>query len=258
MTAVATSGTTLWSTNRDAIITRALRIIGAAGQGDTAYTASITEGAEALNDMVKAWEADGMPLWKVRQQGPFTLTATNSFQIGTGSTFSAPAPLKILQAWLKDTSVTPNTDTPLLIVTDQDYQYLNAKTSTGQPSQLVYTVPGANIITVSDAVGTIKLYPSPDTYSVSNRTLYLVSQLPFEDFVASTDVPDFPQYWYDAIKWGLAAELCSEYGLPLAERGFIVKMAQDKKMEALLYGVEEGSLFLRPTVQYNSPGGSQY
>src|SRR6266704_306265 len=104
---VSTSGSTNLSTNRDGVITRALRIIGAIGQGETASATQITEGAEALNDLVKEFQADGMPLWKIKFLTPFVYTATPTYLIGLNSTINQTAPLKILQVRNKNNSVTP-------------------------------------------------------------------------------------------------------------------------------------------------------
>ena len=146
----------------------------------------------------------------------------------------------------------------MLIVSNQDYNYMGSKQSTGRPNQVWYDPPGPGIITVSDLKGVLTVYPLPDANSISNLTCVLVAQLPFDDFAISTDIPDFPSYWYNAVKWALAAELSYEYGVGLAERAMIAKRAEDHKQVALSFGTEEGSMFLRPTVQYQGPGGSQY
>ena len=103
MTAVTTSLKTLWSSNRDQIITRALRICGAYGQGVTPSADSITEGAEALNDLCKQFETDGMPLWKVKTMTAFAFTATKTYNIGVGSTVNQTAPLKFYRLGLETT-----------------------------------------------------------------------------------------------------------------------------------------------------------
>lgn len=255
----ATSGTTLWTTNRDAIITRALRICGAIGQGETPTSQAITEGAEALNDLVKEYQTDGMPLWKVRTTTPFALTATQTYLIGIGQTVNQTAPLKVLQAFLHDTSVSPAIDSPMVIITKQDYTYLGVKQSPARPNQLLYEVPGAQTGlagATSDMLGTITIYPLPDAISITNLSIGMVVQLPFQDFTTSTDVPDFPSYWNNALKWGLADDLAYEYGVGLSERSMISKKAAMKKEAALSFGTEEGSLYVWPRAQYHSVGGS--
>ena len=62
---MSTSGTTAYSTNRDKLIKRALRLIGAISQGETPTALQISEAATALNSLIKAWAADGMPLWQL-------------------------------------------------------------------------------------------------------------------------------------------------------------------------------------------------
>ena len=71
-------------------------------------------------------------------------------------------------------------------------------------------------------------------------------QIPFEDFSLSTDIPDFPSYWFNALKWGLADQLAYEYGVGLAERSMITKKALYHKTQALSFGGEEGSLKIQP------------
>ena len=134
----------------------------------------------------------------------------------------------------------------MLIQTQDQYNYLSPKTATGRPNLWHYKPPGAGIVTVSDLMGVISVYPEPDTTSISNLQMVVVAHLPFEDFDASTDVPDFPSYWYNALTWMLAAELSFEYGVGLSERGMIDKKADKERLLALGYGTEEGSFWLRP------------
>lgn len=59
---MSTSGTTSFAVSRDDIIKRALRLVGAISQGQTPSTAVIDETNFALSCLVKALEADGLPI----------------------------------------------------------------------------------------------------------------------------------------------------------------------------------------------------
>lgn len=241
MTSYATSGVLSYTTNRDGIILRALRIIGAIGSGETAAqnATAVTEAAEALNDLVKEWQADGMPLWCIREYLVHPKTSCTFYSIPEG-------PLKVLQAWRRDTSVSgASPDTPMLLITRDEYNRLSAKQSTGTPNQLWYDPPG-NI----NQAGTVYLFQTPDANSQTYHTFYLVGQRPFQTFASSTDIPDFPSYWYNAVKWGLADQLAYEYGVGVTERAQITKKAEMHKTKALEFGLEEGSLYFQPTPRW--------
>lgn len=229
---MATSGSTNFSINRDDIIKRALRLIGVLPQGESPSTDQVTEASLALNGLVKAWQADGMPLWAIRTSS-FTLTATSSYTVGIGQTVSISKPLKVLQAWNRNT--TSNVDVPMRILTKDEYNRLGNKTSTGNPIQLYYD-PGID-------TGTIYLFPVPDTTSIANQTIYFTHQRTFEDFDSSTDTPDFPQEWYDAVVYGLACRLAPEYGVAPTDRKLLWQEMTIIKNEAMSFGTEEGSLF---------------
>jgi hypothetical protein len=60
---MATSSSTDFTLNRDAIITAALRKLRVVDPNDTANANDITTGAQALNLMIKAWQMDGVSMW---------------------------------------------------------------------------------------------------------------------------------------------------------------------------------------------------
>ena len=239
---MATSASTNYTVTRDDVIKRALRIIGAIGQGETPPTDAVTEAAVALNQIVKEWNADGMQLWKYITTSAITLVAsTTSYQIGIGATVNQTAPLKVTQAWLRNT--TTNADTPLILITKQEYDMLSVKSQTGQPNQLYYFPPGA---VATEQVGTIYLFPTPNSDTATNLRLYLTGMTSIMDFDASSDTADFPSFYYNALAWALADQLSYEYGVPYAQQAMITKKAEVHKEKALGFDREEGSLYLQP------------
>jgi len=222
-----TSGTTAYSTTRDDIIKRALRLIGALAQGETPTATQVTEAAVALNGLVKAWAADGMPLWAITEK---TLPFVSGQRVYTLST---PKPLKVLQVW--NHNITSKVDIPMRIVTQAEYNILGNKTSAGNPIQVYYD-PRRD-------TGEMHVFPVPTTVEQSANILYYICQIPFEDFNTSTDAPDFPQEWYDAVTYGLATRLAPEYGVSIPDRKTLWQEMSIIKQEALNFGLEEGSLY---------------
>jgi hypothetical protein len=243
---MALSASTNFAATRDDIINRALRIVGAIGQNETPDTSAVTEAALALNMIVKQRAADGMQLWKVTTSSPITLTAgVSAYNIGIGATVAQQAPLKIIQAWFRTTA--NNADSPINIITKAEYDRYGIKSSPGSPSQLFYKTPGPN---VTEIIGTINLYPTPDANAASTGFLYVTGIQALQDFDTSTDNPDFPSYYFLALVWLLASDLSTEYGVPLSERGLIEKRAQQHLQMALDFDMEEGSFYVQADPGY--------
>ncbi len=235
---MATSGSTNFSTTRDQLIAGALRVAGAISQGETPNATLVSETAEALNMLVKAMQADGMPLWALKKY-EITLTATADYTIGVSATVNTPKPLKVIQAYLHNTS--SNVDTPIRVINKQEYEMLGNKTSTGLPNQLYYEP----LITT----GVMHVFPVPDSTVASAYTIKIIYQRPFEDFDAASDEPDFPQEYYDCLKFGLADRIAPEHGLSIQERADISRRAKELRLEALSFGTEEGSIFFAPEMR---------
>ena len=222
------SNSTNFATSRNELITGALRIVGALAQGETPTTAQMTEGAEALNFLAKAWMADGMPLWVIRE---YSLPLTASTAVYTPSTKM----MKVIQAYNHNTST--NVDIPMRIVTRDEYNRLGNKVSTGNPIQLLH-IPNR-----TDS--TIKVYPVPTSVEAASNQIIITYQKPYDDFDTSTDEPEFPAEWFDALKFGLAHRLAAEYGMELNDRKQLMQEALLLKQEALNNGLEQGSFFFQ-------------
>lgn len=74
-----------FAVTRDDIITHALQELGVLGEGDSASTTQLTESAWWLNGLVKAWAADGMPLWNMLEAYVLPTTGTAFLTIGSST-----------------------------------------------------------------------------------------------------------------------------------------------------------------------------
>ena len=227
---MATSNSTNFSTSRDELIKGALRITGAIAQGETPTADQVTEAAEALNMIAKSWQVDGMPLWVTKE---YTL----SLVANTSSYTPTTKMLRVVSAYIRNNS---NVDIPMTIITRDEYNRLGNKTTAGNPIQLLH-IPNR-----TDS--TIKVYPTPDSTSASN-TIIITYQKPYDDFDTSTDEPEFPSEWFEALKFTLAHRLSSEYGMNLNDRKQLLSEAILLKSEALSGGTEEGSIFFGANVR---------
>lgn len=233
---------------RDDIIKRALRIIGAIGQGETPQTQAVTEAAQALNELIKEWNADGLQLHKYYE---YELTApSGSFNIGLGSNaIDTYAPTKILSAYRRTGTGVNRIDVPLTLYTRHDWEAIPNKYQTGTPIALYYRTPRmVPAQTGNKYAGQINLWPVPDsTFTTTNSGKIVITYMaPLMDFDTSTDYPDIPQHYFNALVWGLADQLAYEYGLGPVEKSQIGKKAEKHKTIAMAFDQEEGSLFIYP------------
>lgn len=235
---MALSGSYDWTLTRAQVITGALRKLAVLPSGGTPSAAQTSDAVDALNAIVKAFHADGMPLWAITST-TFTVTdGTSSYTIGPAKTVNvAAAPLKVIQA---RRTASGNADVPMNVYNRYDFNNLpTLSTIEGEPVNLYYQPS----LTVGVASGVIQLWPTPDN---STTTITIDYQRPFDDMDATDNHFDFPAYWMQAIIYTLAWSLAPEYGIPPNDRSLLQKESQYWKQEALSYGSEEGSLYLQP------------
>lgn len=237
---MAISGDTTWTMNQAAIVNAAFRKIGVTVDGATATATQITNANEALNNLVFSLYAMGMPIWAMTTTSFTPVLGQVAYPVGlttgTQTSLVIPAPLKITQGWSRDNI--SNTDIPLNIYTQYNYNLLSTKINEGYPVHLWYQ-PG-------NQTGVITIWPAPDQYTATNRSIYFVYQRPFDQFDQTTDTPDFPQVWLEPLIYSLAHRLSPEFGLPLSEQDKLNETANALIQNALSFGTEEGGLFIQP------------
>ena len=237
---MATSGTNTFTVTRDDIIKAAMRNLGALAVGETPETEDYTNCSQALNIMIKGWAKKGLPLW-VTEEVVVPLTAAKvAYTIGPTGTPApdviAYKPLRILEgSFIRDAN---GFDTPMTLISRQEYNNLADKDTSSVPNQLYYQ-PGA-------ITGTIYIFgESVD----ADHDLYIQSQRQFQDMTSSADNFDFPAEWFQALKWGLSAELSAEYGTSSKLIPYYEQKAAIFLEECFGWSQETTSVFFTPDQQ---------
>lgn len=236
---MAISGNANWNMTRDSIVNAAFRKIGVAVDGATATPTQLVNAQEALNNIVFTLYAQGMPVWAMTTTSFTPVLGQVAYPVGLGlgtGNLNIQAPLKIVQAWSRDNI--SNTDIPMNIYTQYNYNLLSTKINEGYPVHLWYQP--------LNQAGTITIWPAPDQYTATHRSIYFVYQRAFDEFDAGTDTPDFPQVWLEPLIYSLAHRMAPEFGVPLTEQDKLNEMAMSLISNALSFDTEEGSLFIQP------------
>jgi hypothetical protein len=248
-----------YTVTRDQIITLALRKLGVLELGEIPDSDTINNATMSLNLLIKQLSTEGLKLWKISEL-IVPLTANQTSYILGGSTSAlmydslAPTvaitdkPLKVIQGFYRSIQVTPYIDTPVLLVSKQEYNVLGSKFSTGTANTVFYDLKSLN--------GILYVFLTPDINASTNIELHLIAQMPLNDISGATEIPDFPNEWMNCLVWNLADQLSLEYGVPMNARQEIALRATSYRAMLTDWDVEVSSTFFAP--DFRSTGNSSY
>ena len=114
-----------------------------------------------------------------------------------------------------------------------DYMRMPNKTTLGTPIQSYYSP--------QLTTGKLYLWPTPKDSTLRITFDY---ERTLEDFDDIANTPDFPQEWYNVIKWNLAVELAPDYNI--TPSNFLLRKAEELKNEMLSFDRDPGSLYFQP------------
>ena len=241
---MSVSSTTAFTLTRDEIIQYALRKIGVLEAGVTPDATTVANSSTALNMLIKSWIAKGIKLWTVTELTLPLTVSQNSYVIGpAGPDLVTHKPMRLIQGWLRNVSVTPQNDIPLQLLSKFDYNTLGSKQSTG--------VPNSIFVDVQRDSATTYLYPSPNNSAVSLYQVHMVVQRPLLDVSTATDNADFPSEWLSAIGWNLAAELATDFGVDAERLQYIESKAAKALMEMEDWDIEHTSVYFAPNLRFS-------
>lgn len=251
------SGSTDWTRTRDQIIARALRLVGALSMGDTPSANAITEGAEALNAIVKQLQTKGVRLWSqdwlthyVSNPDQCSVDGTNYIciqSIASAASYGAYTPSTgslWTMYWIEggasggsiacvgsaSVSYAPvNIFSPASNVLDIEKMYIRDEDDDTPLEKITLreymAIPDkypsdqpTKFVFEKGLTPKVYLYPIPDD---STYVIYYLATTALEDMDSSSDTPDLPVRYIEFLTWALAARLASEKRVTIAERTYI-------------------------------------
>lgn len=187
-----------------AIVSRALRLIGALASGETLPAADGADALVTLNAMIDAWRAESLTL-SALVRTTFAMTANDQeYSIGpAGNIVLTPVPREIDAAGYLVPSSSPSQEIPIPVLTDQAWEGVAIKAQTGTLPQSIHYDKGA-------ATGTITVWPMP-TQIV---TLVLYTRAALAQWTALATDLTLVASAEEAVVFQLAKRLAPEWGRP--------------------------------------------
>jgi len=232
---MALSGSTDFSVNRDQLIKDSLELIGAIAPDEAMTGSELASASRALNMMLKTWQTDGLQLWLRRTQSVTLVAAQSTYTMGATGDVVMDRPLRILKIMRKDTS---DNEVEVFKLTQDEYKEQTPKTTSGVPVNYYYDPQLTN--------GSLYIWPSPGTADAAEYTLEVLYHKPTDDMDNATDDFEFPQEWFETIKYGLAIRLAPIYGLPLDERKQLYYEFRPMKNKLEEWDTSDGSVYFQP------------
>lgn len=279
---MAVSGSRNFALTRNEIIAAAFRQIGVGSQGATISAAKYTDAAETLNRMQLSWQNENIFLWTQTADVQMMVADTISYTLDTdileikdvvwrrdGSDSTLQALTRHQYMALigdKDTSGDPEAyyvDYQLAAPVLYLYPVYNHSTGvvTGSDADdylciLDHTSALATTYPITGTAYTTYWEHTTETGgSHVDATAYYSGHVRFskvyrlQDFDSSTDSPDFPVRWYNALVWGLAAELCFEYQIDAQTTKFLTDKAMHERDKAWNAHTESAGLRISPYIR---------
>lgn len=231
---MAFSGSTDFSYTRDQLIKAALRKCRAYdADGGAPEPYQVRDAAETLNLLLKSLQTQGVLLWVQEDIELSLVKGKQTYTIGPSGYLDRSRPLRAYSFRRRDIST--KEDTQITQYSKSDYAALTNKSDTGVPTIAYYER--------SITQGNISVWPVPDN---SKYKLIFTVDSQLQDFDASGDTAHMPSYAYNYFVWALAAELGSEYGLPLDEISLFEQKASIYKADLLDFEEEEDGFQIVP------------
>jgi len=163
---MATSGSTDFTRTRNELLNGALRLIGKSGRGKTASAADIDDAAEALELMVKAWQASGVHLWKLKEATLFVTKGTASYSLpGANCTLSYVETAMKVAGVATDLTIDVDSITGL---TTGDYIGIALDDGTSHWTT-INGAPAGDTVTITDAL--------PSAVAIDNKVYAYTTQI---------------------------------------------------------------------------------
>lgn len=208
-----------------------LKLIGAIAKSETPDADEMADAFARLNSMIDGWAAQSTTIYAIVPSTYPLVAGQQVYQIGPGAPdFNAVRPLIIQDAGIITTTVTPNFELPMTILTEDQWAQVTIKAQASTLAWYLY-------YDKAFPLGNIKLWPVPNVGGLQ-LALYVPTQI--SQFANPTDTIILPPSYEEALRYNLAVRLCPEWGRPLdpvvgalAAKTFATLQVANKRLDTL-------------------------
>lgn len=224
------------------VVVTALRNAKLLQPGDTPTPDQYVDNFQRLNDMALLWQTTGLKLWLDEDITVPLVAGQADYIFSPTGDVVMTKPMRVVQAYYSDVN---GIRRPLIPLGLADWVRLSQINQSGQVNSY-YVDKQATFMKVW-------FWLQPDTQAATG-TAHLVWQVQMPTLTSLTDQMVFPQEWFMALAWGLAAEIC------IGQPDKIVTMCSMKAAEtkSILedWDVEDAPTIFAPDTRWQ--GGSAF
>jgi hypothetical protein len=220
---MAVSGSTDFAMNGRQVITSAFTNAKIYAPGETISAEDMASGQEALNLMLKTWSAKEH-LW-IKTEGTVTLVA--------GQAGYTVATARRVHSVRRRTNTI---DTPLNILSRDEYYDLPNKSATGMPVNWYFDPQTSS--------RTLYLWLVPSAAIAANTSLRFTYSRVIDDIDALENDPDVPQEWLEALIYSLSDRLANSYG---SNNPALTRFAEQLMRDLSNQDQESASTYFQPS-----------
>lgn len=169
------------------------------GQGQSPNSEQIARGMSRLCDIINFWQTQGLKLWTLTDQSVNLVEDQQAYTFMPGGTVDMTKPMRILQGYV-EIADTEDTKRPIYLLSWDGWMRLSQTAQTGAISNFF-------VDKLYDRL-TVKFWLIPDAIEAAN-TAHLLIQQQITNFSSLTETLMFPQEWFIALRWALAADLAN-------------------------------------------------
>lgn len=198
-------------TGRD-LVSACMRLIGALAPGETSNATEATDGLASINRMIDSWSNEGLLVYSVTQESPFSLVpGDGTVTLGTSGDITT-RPMSVERAIVRNGT----TDFPLNIISSEEYTSIQSKILESSLPNCIYDDGGY-------PQRILYLYPVPS----AAYQLILWTKRPITTIATLDTTISLPPGYERALVYNGAIELSADYGRPPNE--LVYNIANESK-----------------------------
>lgn len=181
------------------VICDGMRDAGLLQAGNVPTSEQYVQYSRNLIDVIKYMQTQGLKLWLNVDTAVPLVAGQNSYTFKPSGNVDMTKPMRVLQGYYYTT--VGGTRRPITVLSWQEWLQLSNVTEEGSVSQYFVDKQQSQL--------TVYFWLTPDSTAASEGVAHVLLQTQVASFNELDETMNFPEEWRMALRWGLAADICT-------------------------------------------------